>query len=122
MTRKVAERKCINIISADPGAGKTRFIVESAAYFKKRHNVPEAKMLAITFSKSMAADMCSHMKKKGLNGIEPKTLHASGRSQIVVSYSDGDNVCAVICVNVVACNCAVGTGSRAGWARRCFTH
>ena len=61
------------IIDAVAGAGKTTTIMESVAYVPKG-----TRMLFCAFNKSISKEISSRFRKKGMNDVVVKTIHALG--------------------------------------------
>ena len=63
-------------VSAPAGSGKTRVLVERAAWLVEKHACRAEKVLLITFAKRAALELRERLDKRGLTGVEVRTFHA----------------------------------------------
>lgn len=72
-------------VVAGPGSGKTRVLTERIRYLVEERNVPETRILALSFSSKAASEVRKRLKQQmGIRAlrIETKTFHSFGLSLI----------------------------------------
>ncbi|TFH03094.1 MAG: hypothetical protein E4H14_17150, partial [Candidatus Thorarchaeota archaeon] len=68
-----------NLIVAGPGAGKTRVLTSRVAFFAKRKNVTQERILVLAYNKSIAGEVRERLSNRfGLDNVDVCTFHSLG--------------------------------------------
>jgi DNA helicase-4 len=68
-----------NLIVAGPGAGKTRVLTSRVAFFAKRKDIPQERILVLAYNNSAAAEVRERLRNRfGLENVDINTFHSLG--------------------------------------------
>ena len=68
-----------NLIVAGPGAGKTRVLTSRVAFFAKRKDVPQERILVLAYNNSIAKEVSERLLERfGLDNVDVCTFHSLG--------------------------------------------